>query len=85
MKLLNVNREMCDKLPERKLQILDLFGKNRDLIEYFFFIKCKKCQKTVKCKSGKSEQVMCCDNVLKKIETNFFVYLPIKKQLSNSI
>lgn len=85
MELFNVNREMCDKLPTKKKQILKLFSQHRDLIEIFFFIKCNKCQKTLKIESTSSEQVKCCNQILKKTETNFFVYLPLKKQLSQSI
>lgn len=76
---------MCDKLPTKKFQILKLFSKHRDLIEVFYFVKCDKCLKTVKIKSDSTKQETCCDKILVKTETNFFVYLPIQKQLSQTI
>lgn len=83
MKIYNINREVCDQMPTRKKQILKLFCENRDLIEVFYFINCEKCSKRVKCKSD--EKIMCCGQTLKKNETNFFVFLPIGKQLEKSI
>lgn len=62
-----------------------MFAEYRDLIEIYYFVKCNKCLKTVKIKSDTSEKMKCCDTILKKCETNFFVYLPIQKQLSQSI
>lgn len=85
MELFNVNREMCDKLPTKKKQIMKLFSEHRDLIDIIFFMKCNKCQKTIRIKSDNDEPAKCCDTILKKCETNFFIYLPIEKQLLQSI
>lgn len=85
MKLMNLNRESCDKFPIHKKQIMNLFREGRDMIEIIFFIKCKKCRGIVKINSENVEKVKCCDQILKKTETNFFVYMPLRKQITQSI
>lgn len=85
MELLNVNREICDQLPTHKKQILKLFRENRDMIEVFYFIRCAKCSKIVEKNSVNMDEVKCCDMILKKTETNFFVYMPLEKQIIQSI
>ncbi|KAG4079197.1 hypothetical protein HA402_015853 [Bradysia odoriphaga] len=85
MGLLNENREICDKLPTHKKQILKLFRENKDIIEVFYFIRCAKCNKIVERNSVELGQVKCCDTVLKKTETNFFVYMPLEKQIVQTV
>lgn len=85
MGLLNLQRELCDQLPTHKKQILKLFRENKDIIEVIYFIRCGKCNKIVEKNSENVEKVMCCDTVLKKTETNFYVYMPLGKQIIQSI
>lgn len=85
MELLNLQREVCDRLPTHKKQILKTFRENKDIIEVVYFIRCKKCNKIVEKNSENLEKVMCCDTVLKKTETNFYVYMPLEKQIVQSI
>lgn len=85
MELLNLNREICDQLPTHKKQILKLFRENKDMIEVIYFIRCAKCNKITAKNSVDIKQVKCCDIILKKTETNFFVYMPLKKQIVQSI
>lgn len=89
MQLLNENREICEQLPTHKKQILNMFRENKDLIEVVFFIRCGKCHKIFKKDSGMMEPLnlpsKCCDVLLKRTETNFFVYIPLRKQIIQSI
>lgn len=85
MTLLNVNREVCEQLPTHKKQILEMFRENRDMIEVIYFIRCVKCRKVVKKDSTSTEQLKCCNVVLKRTETNFYVHMPLRKQIIQSI
>lgn len=85
MELLNLQREICDQLPTHKKQILKLFRENKDMIEVIYFIRCAKCKKIVEKNSENVDRVMCCDTVVKKTETNFYVHMPLKKQIVQSI
>ncbi|XP_037033278.1 uncharacterized protein LOC119072210 [Bradysia coprophila] len=85
MRLLNVNREICEQLPTNKKQILNLFRENKDMIEIVYFVRCAKCRKIVKKNADNLEQLKCCDIILKKSETNFYVYMPLEKQIIQSI
>lgn len=55
------------------------------MIEVFYFIRCDKCKKIVKKDSEDIEKVICCGKNLKKTETSFVVYLPLRKQIHQSI
>lgn len=87
MELVNEKRELCDKLPTKKKQIMKLFREHRDLVRIFFFINCEKCEISTKIDSDSSENVKCirCDSVLKTKETNFFVSFPIEEQIVKSL
>lgn len=85
VELLNINREICDQLPARKVQILKMFRDNKDVIEIYYFVKCVKCERIVKQNSESSDELKCCDVILSKDETNFFVYMPLRKQIIQSI
>lgn len=85
MDLYNEDREDCVKLPDKKKSILKLFSENRDLIRVVYMVNCDICKKTTKIDSESTEQLKCCDTILKKSETNFFVYLPVEDQISRSI
>lgn len=85
MELLNVQRENCEKLPTHKKQILKLFRENKDMIEVIYFIRCAKCNKIFEKSSEDMVQVKCCNVILKKTETNFYVYMPLKKQIIQSV
>lgn len=87
VKLFNTRLEECEKLPEGKVQLLNLFRENRDLFDIFFFVKCDQCQKSTKVQSDQKKGLKCahCDVLLKTNETNFFVILPIEKQIVRSI
>lgn len=85
MDLYNEDREDCVKLPDKKKSILKLFYENRDLIRVVYMVKCDKCEKTTRIDSESTETVKCCETILKKTETNFFVYLPVEDQISRSV
>lgn len=82
VQLINMHREIYDQLPSHKVEILKMFRDNKDMIDVFYFIKCFKCGRVLKESSEVSE---CCGEILKKDETNFFVYMPLRKQISQSI
>ncbi len=46
MKLLNAKKDDCEELPTGKKQIIDMFRKNREVFEVFYFVKCSKCKKS---------------------------------------
>lgn len=79
----NEDREDCTKLPAKKKSILKLFREKYDLIRIFYMVKCEKCMKVTKIDSDSSDSVMCCEKTLKKNETNFFIYLPLKSVKKN--
>lgn len=85
MTLLNSNREICDLFPTHKKQILKMFREGRDMIEVLYFIRCGKCNKIIKKNSEDERHLQCCGVTLKKTETNFYVHLPLKKQIIQSI
>lgn len=85
MKLMNANREVCDSFPTQKKKILKMFRENKDMIEILYFIKCAKCGRVSKQNSEIMEQVQCCGVQLVKTETNFFVYMPLRKQIEQSV
>ncbi len=85
MELLNLNRDVHDQLPTHKKQILKMFCDGKDIIDVFYFIRCDKCKKIVKKDSTDILQVMCCGVKLKKTETNFVVFMPLRKQISQSL
>lgn len=87
VKLFNTRLEDCEKLPPGKVQLMDLFRENGDLADIFFFVKCAKCRKSTKVKSDEKKGLKCfhCDEPLKTNETNFFVIIPISKQIVQSI
>lgn len=85
--LLNTRLEDCEKLPPGKVQLLKLFRENRNLTDIFFFVKCDKCRKSTKVQPDEKKGLKCthCDELLKTNETNFFVILPIEKQIVHSV
>lgn len=87
VKLLNTRLEDCEKLPQGKVQLLNLFRENCDLLDIFFFVKCDKCRKSTKTQPDQKKGLKCshCDELLKTNETNFFVIIPIEKQIVQSI
>lgn len=87
MDLCNEKREVCDKLPTKKQQIMKLFAENRDLLEIFYFVDCDKCNVVTKVRSEEANNVKCyrCQAVLKTKETNFFVSFPIAPQILKSL
>ncbi len=85
MELLNTQREICDQLPTHKKQILKLFREGKDMIQVYYFIRCAVCNKVFESDSENMEQLTCCGKALKKTETNFFVYMPIRKQIVQSV
>lgn len=87
MDLCNDKRENCDKLPTNKKQIIKLFRENRDLVEIFYFVDCNDCDIATQVDHEKSNGVKCrsCGQILKTTETNFFVSLPIEKQIEKSL
>lgn len=85
MKLINFNRDLHDHLPTHKKQILKMFREGRDLIQIFYFIRCDKCHGIVEKNSEDVGTVMCCGKKLRKDETNFIVYMPLRKQIEQSI
>lgn len=85
MELLNDQREDCEQLPTHKKQILKLFREGKDMIKVFYFIRCALCNKIFEKDSENLEQVKCCDKILKKTETNFYIYVPLQKQIVQSI
>lgn len=86
VKLLNRRLEDCEKLPPGKVQLMKLFRERYDIPEVFFFIKCDKCRKSTKVQSDQKQGLKCvCGGLLKTKETNFFVILPIEKQIAGSV
>lgn len=85
MGLLNFNRDLHDQLPTHKKQILKMFREGKDMIQVFYFIRCDKCRRIVEKNSEDMEKVMCCGVNLKKTETNFMVYMPLRKQIDQCI
>ncbi|XP_037025608.1 uncharacterized protein LOC119066987 [Bradysia coprophila] len=86
MKLLNDNRETCDRFPTSKDTILKMFGEQRDLFHMFNFIKCEKCHCMNKvCSDVTISSCARCNTVLKTTETNFFVVIPIEQQIRKSV
>ncbi|XP_037049622.1 uncharacterized protein LOC119083916 [Bradysia coprophila] len=85
MELLNEQRKSFDRLPTHKKQILQMFRENREMIDVIYFIRCSKCDKIIEKNSENMERAVCCDTILKKTETNFFVYMPLEKQIVQSI
>lgn len=82
--LINTRLEDYDKLPTGKVQLINLIReKQLDLVDIFFFVKCDKCLKSTKVLSDEKKGLKCshCDQLLKTNETNFFVILPIEKQI----
>lgn len=87
VKLFNTRLENCEKLPQGKVQFLNLFRENRDIFDIFFFVKYDRCQKCTKIQPDQKKGLKCChcDAVLKTNETNFFVIIPVEKQIEQSI
>lgn len=86
MKLLNEGKEEWSKLPTSKRQILKLFRQHRNVFNVFYMVKCCNCKYTNKIDSeSKAPKCEQCDNPLKKSETSFFVYIPIRQQIIKSI
>lgn len=84
VKVVNSILEDCEKLPEGKVQLINLFRENQDnLIDIFFFIKCNKCHKSTKVQADQKKGSKCCNcnELLKTEETNFFVILPVEQQI----
>lgn len=80
----NTLLEDCEKLPEGKVQLINLFRENQqNLIDIFFFIKCNKCHKGTKVQADQKKGSKCCNcnELLKTEETNFFVILPVEQQI----
>lgn len=67
------------------LQILNMFRENRELFDVFYFIKCGKCNQRKKVDLLDKNNVMCRGQILKTTETNFFVIIPIEKQIIKSV
>lgn len=87
MDLLNENREVCDKFPTAKKQIMKLFRQHRDLVDIFYFVNCDKCKVSTKINSESTSSMKCtrCATILKTTETNFFVSMPIEQQIKESV
>lgn len=85
MKLLNETLEDCKKLPTGKVQIMNMFREHRDLVDIFYFVKCSKCQKYSKVENKSSAKCSHCGNGVKFSETNYFVNVPVEKQIVKSI
>lgn len=85
MKLLNIKRELCDQLPTYKKKILKMFREGKEMIDVFYFIRCDKCRKIVEKNSENMDKVMCCGINLKKTKTNFIVYMPLQRQIEQSL
>lgn len=86
VKLLNTVLEECERFPQGKEEILELFRQSGDFLpDIFLFVKCNKCKKSTKIRSDEKQSLKCCDEPLKTNETNFFVILPIKKQIEQSL
>ncbi len=86
--VINTRLELCDQLPTGKVQLINLIlEKQHDLVDIFFFVTCDKCCKSTKVPSDEMKGLKCsyCDQLLKKNETNFFVILPIEKQILQSL
>lgn len=83
--MLNTRLKDYEKLPRGKVQLLNLFRENFDLAEFFFFVKCGKCSKSIKILSTE-KKVKCsnCDFLLQTTETNFFVIIPVEQQIIQS-
>lgn len=88
IKILNRRLEGCDKLPEGKVQLINLFREHQhNSIDIFFFIKCKECRKGTKVQADQKKGSMCshCGESIKTDETNFFVILPVEQQIVQSV
>lgn len=85
MALLNFKRDLHDQLPTHKKQILKMFCDGKDMIQVFYFIRCDKCRKIIEKSSDDLGKVVCCGVNIKKDETNFMVYMPLRKQIEQSI
>lgn len=88
VKVINTRLEDYEKLPEGKVQIMELLRENQhNLIDIFFFIKCDKCRKGTKVQADQKKGSKCdhCSANLKTDETNFFVILPVEQQIVQSV
>ena len=85
MKLINENLEECKKLPTGKVQIMNMFREHRDLVDIFYFVKCRKCKKYSKTENKSAAKCSRCGNGIKFTETNYFVSLPVEQQIVKSI
>lgn len=88
VKVVNTLLEDCEKLPEGKVQLINLFRENQhNLLDIIFFIKCNKCRKGTKVQADQKKGSKCssCNELLKTNETNFFVILPVEQQILQSI
>lgn len=88
IKLLNDRPNDLHKLPTGKVQIFDLFRENfPDLIDVFYFIKCGMCRNCTAVERKHKKDLKCCNcgSSLQTTETNYFVSIPIEKQIRQSI
>lgn len=86
MTLINEKPENCPKLPTQKVQILKLMKKPGN-IDPVYNTHCPTCNEFTENRSMKNDQRICCncETELRPNETNYFVSLPIEKQIKQSI
>lgn len=86
MKLMNEKPYYCTQFPTKKKQILRLM-KNEDGVDPVYYTYCPQCKTYSKCSSVRNDQTACshCETELRANETNYFVYLPIAKQITKTV
>lgn len=86
MKLINEKPHDCKQFPTEKKQILQLM-KNEDSVDPVYYTYCPQCKNYSECFSLRNNQMACshCETELRANETNYFVYLPIAKQIAKTV